>query len=130
MNNTADVFGRHGSAADRADVLFLSSDNTVIAGVAGAVKVAVDKKIPLFVGDSGTVEKGGVAAVSVGYHELGLATGALLVQTLQGCAAVTSVVVVASGSELYLNTLAAQKMGLTIPPSILKRATKVFDTIP
>ncbi|HVT87690.1 MAG TPA: ABC transporter substrate-binding protein [Tepidisphaeraceae bacterium] len=127
-NSTGEVYGAAAAIADKVDVLFLSSDNTVIAGVAGAVKVAVDRKIPLFVGDSGTVEKGGIGAVSVGYKQLGRDTGDLTIKTLNGERNLP--VVVASGAELYLNTAAAERMGVKIPDTVLKRATKIFNTIP
>ena len=109
------------------DALFLSSDNTVIGGVAAAVKVAVEHKMPLYVGDSGTVEKGGLAAVSVGYSELGTETGKLVIRTLNGERNIPTVV--GRGSEVYVNKKAAEMMGVTIPEEVLQGATKVYEEI-
>lgn len=127
VNTTGEVFAAARDLADRADVLFLSSDNTAIAGVAGAVKVAVDRQKPLFVGDSGTVVKGGIGAVSVGYEELGRITGDLLVRTLQGERFLP--VVVSRGAEVHLNSHAAELMGVSLPEETLKRARKIHDKI-
>lgn len=126
-STTNDVYPVAQSLASRSDALFLSSDNTVIGGVAAAVKVAVERKLPLYVGDSGTVEKGGLAAVSVGYNELGTETGKLAVRVLRGDRNIPTVV--ARGSEVYVNKKAAELMGVTLPQDTLQQATKVFDDI-
>jgi putative ABC transport system substrate-binding protein len=127
VSSTNDVYPVAQNLAARSDALFLSSDNTVIGGVAAAVKVAVERKIPLYVGDSGTVEKGGVAAFSVGYSELGVETGKLAVRVLHGDKNIPTVV--AKGSEVYINKKAAELMGVNIPQDVLQQATKVFDEI-
>lgn len=127
VSSTGEVYPVAQNLAGRVDVLFLSSDNTVIGGVAAAVKVAVEHKIPLYVGDSGTVEKGGLAAVSVGYSELGIETGKLVVRLLNGDRSIPTVV--ARGSEVYINKKAAQMMGVTVPEDVLRNATKVYEEI-
>jgi len=65
VNSTNDIYAAVQDISQKVDALFLSSDNTVISGMAAAMKVAKERKLPLYVGDSGTVEKGGLAAVSV-----------------------------------------------------------------
>ncbi|MCI5208260.1 MAG: ABC transporter substrate-binding protein, partial [Candidatus Electrothrix sp. ATG2] len=127
VSSTGEVYPVAQNLSRRSDVLFLSSDNTVIAGVAAAVKVAVEHKKPLYVGDSGTVEKGGVAAVSVGYAKLGSETGKLVARFLHGERNIP--VVVAQGDETYINKKAAAMMGVTIPERILAKATKVYEEI-
>jgi len=127
VSSTAEVYPVALNLAPRVDALFLSSDNTVIGGVAGAIKVAVARKVPLFAGDSGTVREGAMAAVSVGYLELGRETGRLVDEELRGQRNIP--VWVAGGSEVFVNIKAAQLMGVTIPPSILQRATKVYRLI-
>jgi putative ABC transport system substrate-binding protein len=127
VGSTGEVYPVAQNLAGRVDALFLSSDNTVIGGVAAAVKVAVEHKVPLYVGDSGTVEKGGLAAVSVGYADLGRETGKLVVRTLNGERNIPTVV--AKGSEVYINRKAAELMGVTIPADVLRDATKVYEEI-
>jgi len=127
VSSTAEVYPVAQNLAGRADALFLSSDNTVIGGVAAAVKVAMERKLPLYVGDSGTVEKGGLAAVSVGYAELGTRTGELVGRVLKGEKRIPTVV--GRGDEIYLNKKAAELMGVTFPDAVVKRATKVYEQI-
>lgn len=127
VSSTGEVYPVAQNLAGRVDVLFLSSDNTVIGGVAAAVKVAVEQKIPLYVGDSGTVERGGLAAVSVGYAKLGVETGKLVARSLNGEKNMPTVV--ARGSEVYINKKAAEMMGVTIPEEVLRSATNVYKNI-
>lgn len=127
-NTPADVAPVTESLIDRVDALYLSSDATVISGFAAASRVSFRAKKPLIVGDSGTVEQGGLAAVSVGYAGVGRETARLLDRVLKGARNVP--VVVARGDQIFLNTKAAERAGLIFPPELLKRATKVYTTIP
>lgn len=127
VGSTAEVLPVAESLAPRVDALFLSSDNTVIGGVAAAVRVAIKYRKPLYVGDSGTVEKGGLAAVSVGYAEVGRRTGDLVARFLRGDREIPTVV--AQGAEIYINRKAAELMGVILPEEVISRATKVFDAI-
>lgn len=127
VHSTSEVYAAASSIAGSVDVLYLSSDNTVIEGVAGAIKVAIEAKKPLIVGDSGTVEKGGLATVSVGYAGVGKETGILVDRILKGEDSISTVV--ASGDEIFLNKESARLMGVTLPGSIVKKATTIYENI-
>ena len=111
-------------AIDQGDAPYRSSDNPVIQAMPAEWKVCLGHKTPLFVGDSGTVEKGGLATVSVGYAGVGRATGKIVTQFLRGNTMVKPVT--AKGDDLYLNAITAKKIGMEITPELLKRATKVY----
>ena len=125
-SNTNEVFSAASAISSKVDVLFLSSDNTVISGMAGALQAANRSNIPLFVGDSGTVEKGALAAVSVGYDQLGDETGRILVRMLKGERNIP--IYVGVGDEIHVNLDAAKSMGIDIPVDVLKRAKKIYKS--
>jgi putative ABC transport system substrate-binding protein len=106
------------------DAVYLSSDNTVIEGMPAALRACMNAKKPLFVGDAGTVEKGGLAAVSVGYPGVGRATGQIVDSVLRGAKSIQ--VRVLQGDEIYLNANTARTLGITFPDTVLKRATRVI----
>lgn len=124
VSNTQEILGALRLRIRNVDAIYLSSDNTVIQGLPAALRVSLDNKKPLFVGDSGTVEKGGLAAVSVGYAGVGRATGDLVARVLAGERSIP--IVVAQGDEVYLNLDTAKRIGLEIPGSVRGRATQVF----
>lgn len=127
VNSTAEVSGVAETLSAGADAIFLSSDSTAISGVAGAAKVAIKRKIPLYVGDSGTVQKGGLAAASIGYDKLGIEAGKLVAKMLRGERSIP-IVSPDGSSDIVVNTKAAALMGVEIPASVLGRA-KVFQDI-
>lgn len=127
VNTVVEVRPAAEGLAERVDALFLSSDNTVIGGMNGALSVAVEQKKALFVGDSGTVQRGGLAAVSVGYLELGRKTGELVDRMLRGERSIPTVV--SMGEEIYINLKAAELMQVEVPQALIDRASKVFQEI-
>ncbi len=127
VNSTSDEYRVAAGLAGRVDVLLISTDNTVAAGIAGAVKAGIENKIPVFACDSGSVEKGAIGAVSAGYYEIGRETGKLVVKVLHGEKNLP-VVQPASG-QIYLNEKAAELMHDPLPTDVVTNATKVFDEI-
>jgi len=121
---TSEVLSSAQQNIDKVDLIYLSSDNTVIQALPAALKVSLAHKKGLIVGDSGTVEKGGLAAVSVGYAGVGVETGKIVAQFLNGNTQIKPVVAI--GDEIYLNQQTAEKIGLTISDSLIKKATKVY----
>lgn len=107
-------------------MIYVSSDNTVMAGFEAVLKVSHERKIPVVVGESANVERGGLATYSVDYRRLGYSTADLVIRVLKGEEPGKIPVVTFEGEELYLNLDAARKMGVKIPESLLKRAKKVY----
>lgn len=124
VSNTQEILTALRAHISSVDVVYLSSDNTVINGVSAALKVCLEDKKPIFVGDSGTVEKGGLAAVSVGYAGVGRSTGELVARFLGGERSIP--VVVAKEGEVYLNLDTAKQIGLVIPADVRQHAKQVF----
>lgn len=106
----------------KVDVIYVSSDNTVMAGFEGILKVAYERKIPVIVGESANVERGGLATYSVNYKDLGVATANLVDKVLKGTEPGTLPVVTFKGEELVINLEVAQKMGVKIPEDMMKIA--------
>ncbi len=121
---TTEVLDAAQQNIEKVDVVYLSSDNTVIQALPAALKVCFEYKKPLIVGDSGTVEKGGLAAVSVGYAGVGEETGRILSEFLRDNS--TAKPVIAKGDEIYLNAKTAERIGLQLPADLVKKATKVY----
>jgi putative ABC transport system substrate-binding protein len=111
------------------DVIYVTSDNTVMAGFESVLKVAHERKIPVIVGESANVERGGLATYSVDYTELGRATADLTDKVLKGAIPGSLPIVAFKGAQLYINPDAAEKMGVTVPADVLGRA-KIVHTKP
>lgn len=106
-----------------ADVFFVGTDNTVVAAIESVIQVAETAKIPLIVSDPKSVERGAAAAYAVDYHVQGVQTGRMAARMLtSGRAPADLPVERARDLELSVNPEAAQRMGFTIPETVLARA--------
>jgi len=127
VNSTNEVATVARNIVGRSDVLLISTDNTVAAGIAGAVRVAAQQSTPLYAFDSGSVSKGAIAAVSPGYYDIGRQTGALAVRMLEGERNLP--IQQPRSGDIYLNLEAARQMGYDVPDDIRKEAVQVYDKI-
>jgi len=114
------------SLAGRVDAFYLPTDNMVISSMSAVLKVAEQKKIPVFVGDTSAVETGAVATVGINYYDLGKTTGDMALEVIKGKKPQDMAVRYQPADQLWLNLKAANRMGITIPEDMVKKAQKVI----
>ncbi len=124
---SAEVQGAARALIGKADAIYVPTDNTIISALEGAVGVAEEAKLPLFTADTDSVSRGSLAALGFNYHDVGKQTGEIVVRILKGENPGDIAVKVAAGSDLVINKAAAAKMGVTLPESVVKRATRVVE---
>jgi len=110
----------------KVDAIYCPIDNTIISAAESVVRVGMDAQVPVFAGDTSTVVRGAIAAVGYDYFDLGRQTGEVVVRILKGEKPGSIDVKVAKGTDLHVNPKMAQRMGIKIPDSVLKRATKII----
>jgi putative ABC transport system substrate-binding protein len=108
------------------DAIYCPTDNTIISAFESVVKVGIDSQTPVFAADTGSVERGAVAAVGYDYFDLGRQTGDIVVRVLKGEKPGMIDVKMAEGTSLFVNTKMAARMGVAVPEAVLARATKVI----
>jgi putative ABC transport system substrate-binding protein len=109
----------------KVDAIYCPIDNTIISAVESVVQVGIDAQIPVFAGDTDTVLRGAIAAVGYDYFDLGRQTGEIVVRILKGEKPGSIDVKLAKGTNLFVNPKMAERMGIKVPQSVLKRATKI-----
>jgi putative ABC transport system substrate-binding protein len=126
--NTAGVNIAANSLIGKVDAIYLPTDNAVIASLEAVLKVALDHKIPLYPAEDDSVRKGGVAVLSISYYELGRQTGRMAVKILRDGEKPTNIPVEnQTNYNLIVNTKFAQSIGLTIPDTVLNRASEKIE---
>jgi len=122
---TADTSNGVQQAAESLDVdaFFVITDNTVVSALETLIQVAEAKDIPVIASEGDSVARGGIATIGISYYDLGYQTGEMAVRILKG-EATTDSMPVETQTELavYLNTGAAERMGVTIPDDLLAEA--------
>lgn len=122
---SADVQTATQAIASKSDILYALIDNTVASAIEGMIVSANQAKTPVFGAATSYVERGAVASLGFDYYQIGVQTADYVVAILEGQAPGKLDVKVAKGSDLMINKTAAEKLGVTIPQSVLDRATSV-----
>jgi len=109
------------------DVIYIGSDNTAVAAMAGLTRIAHAAKVAVIASDSGSVRNGALAAVSVDYRKLGRRAGQLIASVLKsGSMLEDTDPVMFVGDTLMLNTKAARELGYVFPEAIRERASEII----
>ncbi|WP_104399285.1 ABC transporter substrate-binding protein [Vibrio penaeicida] len=122
---SADVQSATQAISAKSDVIYAPTDNTVASAIEGMIVAANQAKTPVLGGATSYVEKGAVASLGFDYYQVGVQTADYVAAILEGAEPGSLDVNVAKGSDLVVNKTAAEKIGVTIPKSVLDRATSV-----
>ncbi|EKA7353456.1 ABC transporter substrate-binding protein [Vibrio vulnificus] len=122
---SADVQSATQAIAAKSDVIYAPTDNTVASAIEGMIVAANQAKKPVFGGATSYVEKGAIAGLGFDYYQVGVQTADYVAAILEGQEPGKLDVKVATGSDLIVNQGTAEKLGITIPASVLSRATDV-----
>ncbi|MCA8277278.1 ABC transporter substrate-binding protein [Burkholderia sp. AU30280] len=123
---TVDIGPAAKSLIGKVDVIYTNTDNNVVSAYEALVKVANEAKIPLVAGDTDSVKRGGIAALGINYGDLGRQTGKVVARILKGEKPGAIASETSSNLELFANTGAAAKQGVTLSPDLLKDAKTVI----
>lgn len=123
--NSGAVYQAAKSLVGRVDAVYIPTDNTVVSALESAIKVCREAKLPLFSGDTDSVERGTIASLAVDYYRMGLQTAKMAQRILDGADPATMPVEKLEDLQLYVNVKAAEGMGVTVPQAVIDRADKV-----
>ena len=117
------------SILPKADCIIAPTDNTIFSAIDVVMKECVRNKMPLFGSEEESVKRGGaVASIFVDYTELGRKAGGIAIDILEKETKVgDNPVQFPEELDLMINTARAQSLGIAIPDSIIKRASKVYS---
>lgn len=124
VTNSAEV--KQAAESLDADVYLIPTDNVVVSAAESVLEVAEGKGKPVFASDESTMERGAAAGLSVNYTQQGRDAAAIMLTLLGGTPASEIPVEIQKEFDLFVNEAGAAKQGITLPESILSRATKKF----
>lgn len=126
-SRTSEVAAAVGGLVGKIDALFVPNDNTAGAAIDSILSVTNSHKIPAFATDVGGVAHGCVAGYVYDRQELGKKAGQLVIEILNGKRAGDIPIVQVHPLKIQVNKTAAAKIGLEIPPDLLKDAEIVGE---
>ncbi len=124
---SSDVLAAARSLVGKVDAIYVPTDNTIVTALESVIKVGIDNGIPVYSGDTDSVNRGTIAALGFNYYDIGRQTGKVVLRILKGENPGDIPVRTAAGTDLFVNPAAAEKMGVSIPKPLLDRATKVVE---
>lgn len=128
--NTSEVMQATQSIIGRVDALYIATDNTVISALPSVDDVAKKASVALMAADPSNVEGTDfLVAWGFDYYKIGLATGEIIAQLLDGKKAGeigTVFLTDPSDFELWFNLDVAKKLGITIPADLQATAAVVI----
>jgi putative tryptophan/tyrosine transport system substrate-binding protein len=128
VSTSAEVMQAAQSLVGRVEAIHVSSDNTTVSAFESVVKVCNDNKIPLFVGDTGSVPRGAIAAYGLDYYLIGYTAGKKAARILKGEKPGEVPAGMADGYSLWINLKAAQLQGAKIDKAkVAQAADKLWD---
>lgn len=130
INTIADVDLAASDIVGKVDCITNLTDNTVVSALQTVLNKATAAGIPVFGSEVEQVKAGCVASMGLEYFELGKQTGAMAAKVLRGEATAESMEYeVISEPSLYVNTTAADLVGITLDADYVASASESFDAI-
>lgn len=117
------------SLLGQVDIIFTANDVTVTAGFPALVDFAIKNKIPLFAGDYSSVQRGAVCTIGQNYYNVGLEASKLILAVSEGEKISSLSLRYVKGGDIYINSKAAELMGVEIPKEISLKATQIYQKI-
>lgn len=104
------------SAADKSDVIYVPTDNTVASNTEIVKNTCMSAKVPVIAGEENICKGCGVATLSISYYDLGVATGKMAAKILKGESNVSEMPIeYAPNFVKKYNKELCDELGITIP---------------
>jgi putative ABC transport system substrate-binding protein len=127
VSNSSEVGLATSSLVDKVDAFYVPTDNIIVSALPSVLNISNSKNVPVFASENGQVEQGAIATLGIDYKLLGIQTGKMAARVLNGEDTAGMSVESSDQLKLYLNTKAAEDLGLEIPEAVLERADVIYE---
>lgn len=114
VSQASDIYPAAVAMLRDVDAIYTGIDHLILENLDGLVKASREARKPLFGGESGSVEKGGVLALSINMTSFGDLTADLVAKVLGGQKPADIPVAVVTSGNLLVNKAAAGEFGLDL----------------
>ncbi|MDF2673505.1 MAG: putative extracellular substrate-binding protein [Clostridiales bacterium] len=122
ITNTNEISQSLDSLLSKVDVIYVPTDNLVVAAIPLITSQAYRKNIPVIGSERGQVDGGALATNGIDYYKLGFQTGLMAVDVINGKSPKDIAIKTLQEMEIVVNTDAAKKLNITIPEDISTNA--------
>ena len=126
-STTAEVITAAESIINRVDAIWIATDSTAGVALEAIVKVCENNKVPLFIANPAHIGRGVIAAIGIDPYYLGRESGKIASRALRGEDIGNISVDKCPLTDLAVDLAAAERMGVSIPQSVLDRASTILN---
>lgn len=120
ITGTSDLQQAVSSLVGEVDAFFTPNDNTVASAMPTYLQIALDAKLPIYVGADSMVTDGGLATVGIDYTYLGKQTAAMIKRIYDGGKIKDTPVEQIAEYAKMINSDTAQKLNLSISDDLME----------
>lgn len=127
ITGTADLQQAAESLIGKVDAFFTPNDNTIASAMATYLQVAMNAKLPIYVGADSMVKDGGLATVGIDYTILGKQTAQMIARIYNGETIAQNPVEQIAEYANMININTADQLGITVSDDLLKDFVIIGD---
>jgi putative tryptophan/tyrosine transport system substrate-binding protein len=127
--STNEVQAATQSLVGRADTLMIIGDNTIQAALGAILKVGFDNNLPVVAADPENAKDGALTGWGILQRQAGVQSGELAARLLKGAKVEDTPVELPKRFWWTVNTAAAQRLSVTIPPEVMSQVDQTFDSV-
>jgi putative tryptophan/tyrosine transport system substrate-binding protein len=114
------------SLMDKVDAFYIPTDNVAASAIDAIIKIANDRKIPVFVEDVELVKHGAIGALGTNRELAGKQLGQMVVRLLKGENISNIPIENPHDIALVLNSKAAENLDIVLDPSLIEKADNIL----
>ncbi len=126
VTSSAEVTTVATSLAGEVDVIYVTTDNTVLHAMSSLLEIAKENKLPVMTCTQEDVKKGALFALGVRYDELSRIAARIAERILNGENPATIPITFADKPELYWNQGTAEQLGIVLSGDLKARVRNWF----
>ncbi len=127
VTGTSEVSTSTTALVGKADVIYVTTDNTVITALPSLLEIAKDNKIPVMTCTKEDVKKGALFSFGVSYEELSLIAARITLRILEGEDPAKIPIAFAENPYFYWNEGTAKKLGLELSDELKETVHTWFE---
>lgn len=124
---TADIPTAVKSLKNKVDLIYTTTDNSVVSAYESLVKFANENKIPLLASFPDAIERGAVAAFGMNYYDVGRQSGKIVTRVLQGEKPGEIAPELAQDTHIVLNLSAAKIQNVALSTAVIESAYNIIE---
>ena len=123
VNTVNDIQQAAQSLVGKVQAMYIPTDNVMASAIPTLTTITTEAKIPVIGGEANQVKGGAVATVAIDYYQLGLTTGDMAADVLEGKAKPADMAIRAQDKfETVISKATADKLGMKLPEDLAKVA--------